>query len=71
MGFWNVTAKDLRKGDEIRVTAMGGEEFLTVEEIWPDPPAKTTRVRLAWGFHVPREPFWDVLPVDEKLTVRR
>jgi hypothetical protein len=70
MGFWNVTPDRLRVGDEIRVTTMGGQEFLTVREIDRDHP-QGVRVKLAWGLHVPVEPFWDVLGHSEKLTVRR
>lgn len=70
MGFWNVVAKDLRKGDEIRVTTMGGSEFLTVEDLEP-PDGPEIRVKLAWGWHIPVESFWDTLPIDERLTVRR
>lgn len=70
MGFWNVQAKDLRKGDEIRVRVMGGEEFLTVLDVDRINDANM-RVHLSWGFHVPREPFWDELDPNEKMTVRR
>lgn len=70
MGFWNVEAKDLQVGDEIRVTTMGGTEFLAVKQVEPV-NGPEVRVELEWGWHVPVEPFWDTLPADEKLTVRR
>jgi hypothetical protein len=69
MGFWNVDAKDLKPGDEIRATVMGGEEYLTVREV--KPKDGKVLLRLEWGSHVPIDPFWDTLPNGKKLTVRR
>jgi hypothetical protein len=69
MGWWNVKPADLQIGDEVRVTTMGGQEFLTVLDL--DTGGKTVKAKLSWGSHVPVEPFWDVLPSDETLTVRR
>jgi hypothetical protein len=71
MGFWNVEAKDLRVGDEIRVTSMGGTEFLVVKQV-KDSDRPEVRVALDWGWHVSiTEPFWDTLPANQMLTVRR
>lgn len=69
MGWWNVEAKDLREGDEVRAHVMGGEEFLTVLEV--KPKKDKVLVHLEWGFHVPLDPFWDAMDRNEKLTVRR
>lgn len=71
MGFWNVIAKDLRYGDEIRVTTMGGEEYLTVLDVDTGGASGRVAVRLEWGLHIPNEAFWDDFAPDEKLTVRR
>jgi hypothetical protein len=71
MGFWNVKARDLRYGDEIRVTVMGGEEYLTVHDVDTGGASGRIAVLLSWGSHIPQEPFWDDLDPSEKLTVRR
>lgn len=70
MGFWNVKAKDLRQGDEIRVRVMGGEEYLTVKRVRAT--LEGIRLEAEWGWHVPNAaPVLDTLPPDETLTVRR
>lgn len=70
MGFWNITAKDLHEGDEVRVRVMGGEEFLTVERV--EKADEGMRVEMEWGLHIPNaETVHDVLDPDLPLTVRR
>lgn len=67
----HVRAKDLREGDEVRVTVMGGEDYLTVVAV-TDPIDSKVRVQFKWGWHVPiADSFWDELPADERLTVCR
>lgn len=70
MGFWNVKARDLREGDEIRLTVVGGEEFVTVQKVQRE--EDSVRVAWEWGLHVPNaDTVEDLLPADERLTVRR
>lgn len=70
MGFWNVKARDLRVGDEIRLTTMGGEEYVTVKDAQPQ--GDSMRVVWEWGWHVPIvDPVENLLPADKDLTVHR
>jgi hypothetical protein len=75
MDLRNVAAKDLKSGDQVRVTVMGGEEYLEVEAVDPNGMNRDHEprvfARLHWGPHVPIEPFWDDFAPDEELTVRR
>jgi len=72
MGFWNVVAKDLQVGDEIRLATLGGEEYVTVLDVEPAGNCQV-RVHLSWGqrWNVPNEMAWDLLASDEYLTMRR
>jgi hypothetical protein len=70
MGFWNVKAKDLQVGDEIRwSSAAFGENFQAVQAV-EDPDNRWVRVRLQ-NVDKNAQPYWDLLKKDEQLTVRR
>jgi hypothetical protein len=70
VGFWNIKAGDLREGDEIRVTVMGGEEYLTVVEVKLADGKVTFTAE--WGWHIPvAERVVQELDATEPLTVRR
>ena len=61
---------DLVVGDEIQVRVMGGSEYLEVVDVkgWEDESRR--QVKLSWGLHIPREPFWDTLASDKELMVK-
>jgi hypothetical protein len=68
MGFWNIKARELCEGDEIRTKVMGNEEYLTVVEV----EAVGDKVTVTSQIGSPvTEWITQALPATEPLTVRR
>jgi len=70
MDWWNVKARDLKFGDEIRLSNVLGEQFVRVRNV--DTGGASGRV-VAYVHWVDgdSEYWWEEFAPDEWLTVRR
>jgi len=68
MGFWNVKARNLKFGDEVR---LGHDTYWIVRDV--DTGGASGRVAVLFVRHLAgeSESAWDDFAPDEKVTVRR
>lgn len=72
MGFWNVTAKDLRHGDEIRMPTILGDQYPKVRDV--DTGGASGRIAVCLDLDSEVNAMagvWIDLAPDDKLVVRR
>jgi hypothetical protein len=70
MGWWNVKARDLKFGDELRIPLVLDAELPMVRDVDTGGASGRVAVLLEWP-STPRETFWEDFDPNELLTVRR
>ncbi len=71
MGWWNVRARDLKFGDEVRVPMMADDLLPVVRDVDRGGASGRVAVRFEWPGTTPLEAFWEDFDPNEPLTVRR